>query len=102
MSVTPYQYTPEQQAKIDAANRRASKSRQRVVVQKITAEQLVDQFAATAQAMLDALNGKGDIDVAAHALRDPLSVAKARQRRRESFATSGSQSAASGRRSGSA
>lgn len=92
------------QAMIDEANNRpdVKKSRQRVVVAKITAEQLLDRFAEDVQAMLDALNRKGDIDVAAHALRDTLSVAKARQRRRESFAPSGSQSAASGRRSGSA
>ena len=87
------------QAMIDAANNRpdVKKSRQRVVVAKITAEQLLDRFAEDAQAMLDALNRKGDIDVAAHALRDTLSVFKSRQRRYEARTSSASQSAASGR-----
>lgn len=90
---------PRVQALIDSGNNRpdVKKSRQRVVVQKITAEQLVDRFMVAVQSMLDALNRKGDIDVAAHDLRDVLSVATSRQRRRESFAPSGSRSASVGR-----
>lgn len=87
------------QAMIDEANNRpdVKKSRQRVVVAKITAEQLLDRFAEDVQAMLDALNRKGDIDVAAHALRDTLSVFKSRQRRYEARTSSAGRSAVSGR-----
>lgn len=90
--------SPELQQLIASKNRQNAKNRQRVVVNKITDAQLLARAVDAIEQHLLALNGKGgDIDVTAHDLRDVMSIARARQRRSESSALSGSRSAVAGR-----